>query len=79
MDKTDKSTGARPRRTILSGVDALTTAERRVATLAVEGLSNPQIAQALFISRKTVETHLGRVFAKLGLSRRDELLGALRS
>ena len=55
----------------------LTAQERAVARLAARGLSNPEISRQLFISRKTVETHLGRVFAKLGLHSRRELAGAL--
>ena len=47
-----------PAPTALSGVDALTTNERRVAALAADGRSNREIAQALFITHKTVENHL---------------------
>jgi DNA-binding CsgD family transcriptional regulator len=65
--------GARPRRTALTGPDALTGAERRVAALAAEGLSNRQIAQHLFITRATVETHLRHSFHKLGISSRTDL------
>ena len=61
-----------------SGVEQLTASERRVAELAAEGRSNPEIAQTLFVTRKTVETHLGRVYRKLDLSGRGELEGALR-
>ncbi|HWM13638.1 MAG TPA: LuxR C-terminal-related transcriptional regulator, partial [Gaiellaceae bacterium] len=56
-----------------SGVEQLTVSERRVAELAAEGHSNPEIAQALFVTRKTVETHLGRVYRKLGISGRMNL------
>jgi DNA-binding CsgD family transcriptional regulator len=55
----------------------LTVSERRVAELAAEGRSNPEIAQALFVTRKTVETHLGRAYHKLGVSGRGELPRAL--
>jgi DNA-binding CsgD family transcriptional regulator len=51
----------------------LTASERRVAQLAAEGRSNPEIAQALFVTRKTVETHLGHVYRKLGISGRGDL------
>ena len=65
--------GARPRRAALTGPDALTTAERQVATLAAEGRSNRQIAQQLFITQATVETHLRHAFHKLGISSRADL------
>ena len=71
--------GARPRRTALTGPDALTTAERQVAELAAEGLSNRQIAQHLFITQATVETHLRHTFHKLGISSRLDLPGLLSS
>ena len=69
--------GARPRRPRLSGVDALTTNERRVAALAADGRSNREIAQALFISHKTVEKHLTAAYRKLGVHARDKLGAAL--
>ena len=59
------------------GVEQLTASERRVAELAAQGQSNPEIAQALFVTRKTVETHLGRVYRKLGISGRAALGRAL--
>jgi DNA-binding CsgD family transcriptional regulator len=70
--------GGRPRTPFLSGVESLTPAEWRVAELAAEGLSNPEIAQALFLTRKTIETHLGHVYQKLGIGSRDRLPEALR-
>ncbi len=72
------SAGARPRRDALTGAASLTGTERRVADLAIRGLSNPEIAQALFISRKTVEKHLVSVFAKLGITTRADLGERLR-
>jgi DNA-binding CsgD family transcriptional regulator len=60
-----------------AGLEQLTVSERRVAELAAEGRSNPEIAQALFVTRKTVETHLGRVYRKLDLSGRADLGGML--
>ena len=60
------ATGARPRRSRLSGVDALTASERRVARMAARGVGNVEIAQSLFVTRKTVEKHLGNVYTKLG-------------
>jgi DNA-binding CsgD family transcriptional regulator len=65
--------GGRPRRPRRSGVDALTPAERRVAALAAQGRSNREIAERLFVTRKTVEFHLGRAYRKLGVASRDEL------
>ena len=59
------------------GVQQLTASERRVAELAAQGQSNPEIAQALFVTRKTVETHLGHVYRKLDISGRTELRQAL--
>jgi len=65
--------GARPRRAALTGPDALTAGERRVATLAAEGASNRQIAEHLFITQATVETHLRHAFRKLGITSRTDL------
>jgi len=59
------------------GLAQLTVSERRVAELAAEGRSNPEIAQALFVTRKTVETHLGHVYRKLDIAGRRELPLAL--
>jgi ATP/maltotriose-dependent transcriptional regulator MalT len=70
--------GLRPRRRSLTGVDSLTTGERRVAELAADGLSNREIAQALFVSMRTVETHLTHTYQKLGIRSRSELAAALR-
>jgi DNA-binding NarL/FixJ family response regulator len=55
----------------------LTATERRVATLAAEGLSNKEISQALYVSVYTVETHLSRAFRKLGVRSRTQLAGRL--
>jgi DNA-binding CsgD family transcriptional regulator len=60
-----------------NGLAQLTASERRVAELAAEGRSNPEIAQALFVTRKTVETHLGRVYRKLDIPGRGKLARAL--
>jgi DNA-binding CsgD family transcriptional regulator len=70
--------GARPRRIVLSGVESLTPSERRVAAMAAEGLTNPQIAQALFLSTRTVEGHLTHVFRKLDVTARTELRDRMR-
>ncbi len=71
------ATGARPRRLLLSGVESLTASEKRVAKFAAEGLSNKDIAQALFVTTKTVEVHLSNVYRKLGIGSRTELPPAL--
>ena len=71
--------GARPRRDALRGRDALTSSELRVALLAADGHTNTQIAQQLFITPRTVETHLTSSYAKLGIRSRRELQGALRT
>ena len=65
--------GARPRRIALSGRDALTPSERRVAELAASGLTNRGIAQQLFVTEKTVEAHLRGAFQKLDISSRTRL------
>jgi DNA-binding CsgD family transcriptional regulator len=72
-----RASGARPRRLAAIGTNALTPAERRVAQFAARGLSNREIAQALFVTTKTVETHLGHIYEKLSISRRTELAAAL--
>ncbi|MGY1608790.1 MULTISPECIES: AAA family ATPase [unclassified Geodermatophilus] len=69
--------GARPRRASRHGPDALTPAELRVAGYAGQGLSTREIAQALFLTTKTVETHLTRTYRKLGISSRRELSSLL--
>lgn len=65
--------GARPRRIMLSGLDALTPSERRVAKLAAHGLTTRQIAEALFVTPKTVEFHLRHTYQKLEVNSRSQL------
>jgi DNA-binding CsgD family transcriptional regulator len=72
-----RATGARPRRVLLTGLEALTASERRIAELASEGLTNRQIAQTLFVTARTVEGHLTKVFQKLDVKTRTELAAAL--
>jgi DNA-binding CsgD family transcriptional regulator len=71
------ATGARPRRVALTGVESLTPSERRVAEMAAEGPTNREIAQALFVTQRTVEVHLTSIYRKLGLSSRSQLAAAL--
>jgi ATP/maltotriose-dependent transcriptional regulator MalT len=69
--------GTRVQRAARRGADALSPSERRVVGLAIEGLSNRQIAEALFVTRKAVEWHLGNAYRKLEVRSRGELAGAL--
>jgi DNA-binding CsgD family transcriptional regulator len=74
-----RATGARPRKEILSGPQSLTVSERRVVELAAQGQTNREIAQSLFVSLRTVETHLTHAFQKLGVDSRRKLAGALEN
>lgn len=65
--------GGRPRWPAESAVDRLTGSERRVATLAASGASNREIAETLFVTPRTVETHLTSVYRKLGVTARSGL------
>ncbi len=69
--------GARVQRAALRGAAALSPSERRVVALAMEGLSNRQIAEALFVTRKAIEWHLGNAYRKLDVRSRHELPAAL--
>src|ERR687891_1471932 len=71
--------GARPRRDAATGRDALTVRESQVAGLAAQGMSNREIAEALFVTVKTVEWHLKHAYRKLGVGSRRELGPALLS
>jgi DNA-binding CsgD family transcriptional regulator len=68
-----RASGARPRRMAITGLESLTPAERRVVDLAARGASNADIAGQLFISVKTVESHLAHAYRKLGISSRAAL------
>lgn len=72
-----RAAGALPRRTAVSGRSSLTPSELRVAELASEGLTNREVAQALFVTSKTVQFHLGNVHLKLGVNQRELLAEAL--
>jgi DNA-binding CsgD family transcriptional regulator len=67
--------GGRPRRARSTGIDALTPAELRTARLAADGLTNREIAQASFLSPRTVEMHPSNAYGKLGIETRDQLGG----
>jgi DNA-binding CsgD family transcriptional regulator len=69
--------GGRPRRAAIRGRDALTPSELRIAQLAAEGKTNRQIAQALFITQRTVENHLTSTYGKLDIRSRPGLRAAL--
>jgi DNA-binding CsgD family transcriptional regulator len=69
--------GAKPRSTALTGVASLTPSERRIAAMAAEGMSNREVAQALFVTTRTVEMHLSNSFRKLDISSRTQLAEAL--
>jgi DNA-binding CsgD family transcriptional regulator len=72
-----RAAGAKPRRRAFSGVESLTASELRIAEMAAAQLTNQQVAEALFVTAKTVENHLGRVYQKLGIHSREALAGAL--
>jgi DNA-binding NarL/FixJ family response regulator len=71
------ASGARPRRAALEGAAALTPRQRQVCELALAGKSNRAIAHALFLSVKTVETHLSRAYGTLGVLDRAGMIAAL--
>ena len=72
-----RACGARPRSVIRRDSEALTASERRVCEMAAAGMSNPEIAQALFVTRATVESHLHAAYRKLDLTSRKQLATAL--
>jgi len=65
--------GAKPRRAAVTGVQALTSAQRQAARLASDGRTNREIAETLFLTEKTVEGHLANAYRKLGINSRTEL------
>ncbi|MBA8809380.1 helix-turn-helix transcriptional regulator [Promicromonospora sukumoe] len=72
------ATGETVRRRTAGAADTLTAQEAQIARLAVAGRTNPEIGAELFLSPRTVEWHLRKVFGKLGIASRRELAGALR-
>jgi len=68
-----RATGETARKRTIETTDDLTPHETRIARMARDGASNQDIATELFVSRKTVEYHLHKVFLKLGISAREEL------
>jgi DNA-binding CsgD family transcriptional regulator len=75
--ETLRAAGGRPRRPRMAGPDALTPSERQVVELAAGGATNREIAEALVITRKTVEWHLKKAFVKLDVSSREQLREAM--
>ena len=71
------ATGLRPRRAALEGASALTPRQRQIVELAAAGTANRAIAQQLFLSIKTVETHLAAGYRKLGVRTRVDLSAAV--
>jgi DNA-binding NarL/FixJ family response regulator len=71
------ATGVKVRKRTVATRDQLTAQERQIAELARDGVSNPEIAARLFLSRRTVEWHLRNVFSKLGIRSRQDLALAL--
>jgi DNA-binding NarL/FixJ family response regulator len=69
--------GARPRRDPTDSRSNLTASEQRVARMAAEGMSNREIAQALFLTENTIQTHLRNTFRKLDIGSRSQLARAL--
>jgi len=72
-----RASGERSRRPVREARDQLTAQELQIAQLAAKGLSNREIGQRLYLSHRTISTHLYRVFPKLGISSRAELSSAL--
>ena len=70
--------GARPRRPAIAGEESLTASEGRVCRMALDGLSNRDIAESLFVTIRTVEQHLTHGYQKLGIRSREELKGVIR-
>jgi DNA-binding CsgD family transcriptional regulator len=74
-----RASGERSRRRVPEARDQLTAQELQIAQLAAQGLSNREIGQRLYLSHRTISTHLYRVFPKLGITSRGDLGAALAS
>ena len=72
-----QATGETARKRTAGTTDDLTPHEARIARMARDGASNQEIASQLFVSRKTIEYHLHKVFIKLGISTREHLYRVL--
>ena len=72
-----RASGESSSRRDLAARDQLTAQELQIAQLAAQGLSNRDIAQRLYLSHRTIGTHLYRIFPKLGITSRGELRSAL--
>ncbi|MFE3001615.1 ATP-binding protein [Nocardia sp. NPDC059246] len=71
------ASGAKPRRSYSTGLQALTPTEFRIAEMAAQGLSNREVAESLFVARSTVAWHLRHIFQKLEITSRSELSTAV--
>jgi DNA-binding NarL/FixJ family response regulator len=71
------ATGETARKRTVETLDELTQQEAQIARMAADGFTNPEIGAQLFLSPRTVEWHLRKVFGKLGISSRRELRSAL--
>jgi DNA-binding NarL/FixJ family response regulator len=72
-----RASGEASRRRAPEARDQLTAQELQIAQMAADGLTNREIGQRLYLSHRTVSTHLYRIFPKLGVTARGELRGAL--
>jgi DNA-binding NarL/FixJ family response regulator len=71
------ATGEHVRRRSVETKDDLTPQETQIARLARDGLTNPEIGSRMFLSPRTIEWHLRKVFTKLGIGSRNELMKAM--
>ena len=72
-----RASGKLRRRRAANARDQLTAQELQIARLAAQGLSNREIGQQLYVSHRTIATHLYRIYPKLGVAARNELVQAL--